>query len=520
MKSLLKKLFRKSLNFKIIVAFSVILFVSGTVAATYIILNNNGNDIAKTEEVFSDELAEIYVEDEGLEEEVVEEPMGFPEVIIEEEKQTIVEYKDKEIVVKKAEVAPKNSKEDGQKQKTGGEAISAEKAVQQFENSGQSVGIDVSAHQGKIDWVAVKNSGIEFAIIRAGFRGQTVGAIYEDAYFKTNIANAIKNDIKVGIYFYSCAINEMEALEEAAWLVSVIKTYRITYPVIYDFEDFGRYRCVDVTGPIATANAKAFLGYVANAGYTPMMYANKNDITNRFLKTELSNYKFWLAHYIEKTDYTGSYQMWQYTSKGSVPGITGNVDMNIAYFRYGAVAEPKHVHNFAAGEIVKNQLATCNTKGEKIIRCSCGEVEKTEILQLVHKYSEWNTIKMATITEKGLEKRSCEYCKKEETREIKQLNCEHNYIVTNEIPATCEINGEKTEKCSLCGNTKKTPIVQKHDYKITKNEPATCENDGEKIEKCSLCDDIKTTIIQKTGHSFEDVKDELKRICKICKIEE
>jgi GH25 family lysozyme M1 (1,4-beta-N-acetylmuramidase) len=179
----------------------------------------------------------------------------------EEKKEEKVKFKNKEVVIPKSKVSSANSSEDAEKsKKTGGSTVSQEQAQTMFENVGQkSMGIDVSQHQGKIDWAAVRNSGVEFAIIRVGYRGQTQGGIYEDRYFKTNMSGAIANGIKVGVYFYSTAINEEEALEEAAWVVKKIAPYSVTYPVVYDFEDFNSKRCANVGGVECTKNANAFL---------------------------------------------------------------------------------------------------------------------------------------------------------------------------------------------------------------------------------------------------------------------
>lgn len=336
-----------------------------------------------------------------------------------------VTYKGKTVTVPKAKVAAANSAEDSQTKKTGGETISAEEAVNKFENDGQSAGIDVSAHQGKIDWAQVKASGIEFAMIRCGFRGYTAGAIYEDAYFKSNIKGAVNNGIMVGIYFYSVAKNEEEALQEAAWVVEAIKSYRITYPVVYDFEDFNRGRTKGISSAQATSNAITFLNYVASKGYTPMMYASKNDITSNFDRSRLSGYKFWLAHYTSSTNYTGSYQMWQYTSKGSVPGISGGVDMNVAYFRYGSVAEPKHTHDFTNGTIIntsESKAATCTEKGVQFRRCKeCSESQREDIPAVGHKFGEYKITKVATETAEGEKTRTCENCQKTETIKIDKL---------------------------------------------------------------------------------------------------
>ena len=238
-----------------------------------------------------------------------------PQEVEDDGEEETVKYKGKEVKVPKSKVAAVNSSEDAERnKKTGGASVSQDQAANMFENVGQkSMGIDVSAHQGKINWAQVRQSGVEFAMIRCGFRGQTSGGIYEDAYFKTNVAGATANGVKVGIYFYSTAVNENEALEEAIWVTKKISTYRITYPVVYDFEDFGAYRCANVGGAQATSNALTFLNFVKSNGYEPMMYANKSDITNRMSRGSFGC-KFWLAHYTSQTDYAGNYNMWQYTS--------------------------------------------------------------------------------------------------------------------------------------------------------------------------------------------------------------
>jgi GH25 family lysozyme M1 (1,4-beta-N-acetylmuramidase) len=379
------------------------------------------NEIANDEEIntsyieFVDEPEENNLVNEETVENVVEENTVEKEVT----------YKGKTVTVPKAEVAAVNSAEDSQPTKSGGETISAEQAVTKFENDGQSSGIDVSAHQGKIDWAQVKASGIEFAIIRCGFRGYTAGSIYEDAYFKSNIKGAISNGIMVGIYFYSVALNEEEALQEAAWVVEAIKSYNITYPVVYDFEDFNRGRTAGISSAQATSNAITFLNYVSSKGYTPMMYASKNDISSNFDRSRLSGYKFWLAHYTSATNYTGSYQMWQYTSKGSVPGISGNVDMNVAYFRYGSVAEPKHTHDFTNGSIIKtsdSKSATCTETGIQYRRCKdCSESQKEEIPATGHKFGEYQVTKTPTETTEGEKTRTCANCGKTETIKIDKL---------------------------------------------------------------------------------------------------
>ena len=426
----------------------------------------------------------------------------------EEEKEEVVEFKDKKVTVPKSTVASANSSEDAERnKKNGGETVNQNQANEMFQNEGtHSNGIDVSSHQGRINWAQVAASGVDFAIIRCGFRGQSVGAIYEDAYFKTNVAGATANGIKVGIYFYSTAINENEALEEAAWVVKKISTYRITYPVVYDFEDFGAYRCSGVGGAQATSNALTFLNFVRANGYEPMMYANKSDITTRMSRGSF-NCKFWLAHYTKQTDYKGSFNMWQYTSRGSVPGISGNVDMDIAYFSYGSTAAPKHTHDYS--EVVKNSFkdSTCSEKGTKTLRCSCGDTITEEIPLKEHTYGEWKVVTPATAEKEGLEKRICNVCKKEETRKINKLksnniaNTENNSNSTN----TIQTNTSNTSSTVNTTNTSQennntTNNSHTHNYVETSRQNATCTESGKIIKKCS-CGDIEEETIPKTGHT-------------------
>lgn len=432
--TLIEKISLMSLRGKITLVIIAVIAVIGILTGTYLAFSNDEEEIVKEIEA----VAEVQEEENEIvvtavnPEAMGEGTDGHPEdeeikkLEQEAEEAKVVKYKDKEIEIPKTKVAEARSKEDSQPQKTGGEAISAEQAVSQFENDGQSVGIDVSSWQGVIDWAKVKAQGVEFAMIRCGFRGNSEGGIMQDRYFKANINGAVKNGIFVGIYFYSTAINEDEALQEAAWVVNTIKSYRITYPVAYDFEDFGKYRCSGVSGEQATSNAIAFLNYVKSAGYTPMMYANKSDISGRFNKGRLSSYKFWLAHYTTTTNYTGSYQMWQYSSNGSVEGISGRVDMNIAYFRFSSVAEPKHTHDFDNGTVIKtsdSKAATCTENGIKYIRCKdCSESKMVEIPATGHSFGEWTVEEVATTEKEGKEVRKCKNCDAKEEKTIPKLD--------------------------------------------------------------------------------------------------
>ena len=209
--------------------------------------------------------------------------------------------------------------------------------------SGRSNGIDVSKWQGKIDWQKVKNSGIEFAFIRIGYRGEN-GTIYKDDNADYNIQQAQKAGVLVGVYFFSTAVNETEAKEEAEWTLQAIKGYKISYPVVYDCEGYkvSTSRMFDLSSGERTDNAMMFLKTVSDAGYDVMFYGAINEIEDAtywdITRIE-KKYKVWVAHYSsvaypekEKPDYANRCHAWQYTNKGSVDGISGNVDMVVCYF--------------------------------------------------------------------------------------------------------------------------------------------------------------------------------------------
>lgn len=199
-------------------------------------------------------------------------------------------------------------------------------------------GIDVSYYQGDIDWNAVRNAGIEFAIIRVGYRGYQYGNLSEDPKFWQNIQGAKAAGLKVGVYIFSQAINETEAAEEANFVLSRIGGYDIDLPIVMDFEyvsgvsNRGRLYQAGLSKDGATSVCNAFCSTVINAGYTPMIYANKSMLENQVDGNYLgARYKIWLANYTRQTSYTGPYNFWQYSSSGYVNGISGRVDMNFWY---------------------------------------------------------------------------------------------------------------------------------------------------------------------------------------------
>lgn len=218
------------------------------------------------------------------------------------------------------------------------------------ENETLTIGIDVARYQGVIDWQQVAASGVQFAMIRVGYRTQTGGEICEDSTAKYNMQEATKNGIKIGTYFFSTAINDAEAVEEADWTADYISRYQVTYPVAYNCEGFhsegNRQYGLDKT--VRSNAALAFLNRISERGYTPMFYAAKNEMEgDKDWNTSAiaGKYKIWVSQYpsvpfpgTEKSSYGGSHDMWQYTNRGTIPGIPKSVDMNVAYFGYDTAA--------------------------------------------------------------------------------------------------------------------------------------------------------------------------------------
>ena len=200
-------------------------------------------------------------------------------------------------------------------------------------NTGTVMGIDISKHNGNIDWNAVKNSGVQYVILRCGYRGSASGVLVEDQKFKSNIQGATAAGLKVGIYFFSQAVNEVEAVEEASMTLSLIKKYRITYPVYIDVES-ANGRADGISKAARTSVINAFCQPIRNSGYTPGLYANKNWLTEKINTGALGGCKIWLAQYVAAPTYGGRYEMWQYSSRGSIAGIKGNVDLNVSYMGY------------------------------------------------------------------------------------------------------------------------------------------------------------------------------------------
>ena len=207
-------------------------------------------------------------------------------------------------------------------------------------------GIDVSKWQGEIDWPKVKSAGINFAMIRIGYGGPD-GDCALDPLFKANVEGALAAGVDVGCYIYSYAQSVAAAKREAEFAVKQAEQYkgRILYPIAFDIEDASQTALGEST---LTAMADAACSAIEAAGWYASIYCNKNWATNYLDMTALAKYDLWLAQWANAPTYTGhSFNMWQYSSKGRVPGISGNVDLDVAYMDFPAVIKGKGLNGYS-----------------------------------------------------------------------------------------------------------------------------------------------------------------------------
>ncbi len=192
-------------------------------------------------------------------------------------------------------------------------------------------GVDLSVYQGDVDFSKVKNAGFDYCMLRVGYRTYGGGVVTADANFETYVSDALKNDLDVGVYFFTSAISTAEAKEEAQFVLDAIKPYNITYPVVVDVEEIvsGTSRQESLSVEELTEIVKTFCETIEDAGYDVMIYSNlKGFIANVNLE-ELEDYDKWFANYDTTPYYPYKFTMWQYSQSGSVDGIDGDVDLDI-----------------------------------------------------------------------------------------------------------------------------------------------------------------------------------------------
>lgn len=195
-------------------------------------------------------------------------------------------------------------------------------------------GIDISEFQQEVDWEQLKEAGFEFAILRAAWQGSEKGLFFEDALVRTHYRNAKAAGMKVGVYLFATSIAPEEAVAGAEFVMNIVKDWELDMPIVYDWEYVDSdYRNYGLDSRTLTDCAKAFCRTVEAAGYDSMVYFNPESSLNMMYLEELTSHGFWLAMYSDQMDYPYKIDMWQYTNQGSVPGISGPVDINL-FFPY------------------------------------------------------------------------------------------------------------------------------------------------------------------------------------------
>ena len=285
-----------------------------------------------------------------------------------------------------------------------GAEVTVSKAVSENETANTTMGIDVSKYQGTINWAEVKASGVDFAMIRVGYRAKSTGEIFEDPTARYNLQEAQAAGIMTGAYFFSSAVTQEEARAEARFTKDIIAKYRITYPVAYNCEDFQSpdSRQYGLDASARTNLACAFLDEISAGGYTPMFYASKGELEgNAQWNTDIlsAKYKIWVAQYPDQpypdtktSTYSASHDMWQYTSQGIVSGIARKTDVNIAYFGYSQEAAAKDETpaetvsaNPEVGILFTEVNETVTAKQETNLRSEPSTLNDTSIVaKLVH----------------------------------------------------------------------------------------------------------------------------------------
>lgn len=206
------------------------------------------------------------------------------------------------------------------------------------ETTTAQLGLDISSHQGWIDWAQVADSDVDYVILRAGYRGYGSGSIHQDEYFEYNISAATATDLGVGVYFFSQAMSPEEAAAEAYTVLSLIDGYDIDYPVYFDWEPVSdnEARTASISATEVTACAQAFCQIIEEAGYRAGVYFNLSIANHYYHLTDLMDYEFWLAEYQDTPSFPYQFGMWQYTASGTVSGIDTDVDINLSFQSYGS----------------------------------------------------------------------------------------------------------------------------------------------------------------------------------------
>ena len=355
-------------------------------------------------------------------------------------------------------------------------------------------GIDVSHHQGVIDWETVAPQ-IDFAIIRCGFGDDLPDQ--DDAQWRANADACTRLGIPFGVYIYSYALSDEQALSEAQHVLRLIADYQPSLPVYLDLEDSSiASKCTDAD---ILRHAQIFCQAIETAGYTPGIYANYDWWTNRLTDATYDQWERWIARYASATGYSKNYSMWQYTSSGNVSGISGDVDMN---YWYGAFPNVPCKHDY---ESVIVSDATCTEAGTVRYTCTlCGDQYTEMMAPLGHDYSSWKVAQEATCTTAGVEQSVCNRCGECVERTL-PVSTVHKWILTEATEATCTEAGKRCYMCADCGIEKEQNVSAiGHDDQGAIVLP-TCTEAGYTKHTCVRCGYVYCdNPVAAQGHQYED----------------
>lgn len=202
-------------------------------------------------------------------------------------------------------------------------------AIEQYKNDTTMIGIDVSRYQENIDFEKVKNSGVEFVMIRIGVQSGAKKDVSIDSYYLENIKKAKEAGLLVGVYLYSTAISPEIAKEQAKWVIKTLDGVKLDFPIAFDWENWQYFREYEISLYDLSKSYLSFAEEIEKNGYKAMLYGSKYYLENMWL--DKGNYPVWLAHYTDKTNYSGDHIMWQYSAIGEVDGINNAVDLDVYY---------------------------------------------------------------------------------------------------------------------------------------------------------------------------------------------
>lgn len=251
------------------------------------------------------------------------------ETVASGEKVSLKDHSIGEIWLPALEGVPKNTYED--------DGFVSDQRFKYYRENDKNIstcGIDVSTFQGDINWEKVKADGVDFVMVRSGGRGYTNGEIYEDDKFISNVKGAKKAGLKVGAYFFSQAINEKEAKEEAEFILNQVKDLDLDYPIAFDWEVIGskEARTDDISPQALTDSAKAFCNVIKENNYTPMIYISSRLGYYKYDLSQLADISLWYVEYHAFVpSFYYNFDIWQYSESGTVDGIEGSVDLNIGF---------------------------------------------------------------------------------------------------------------------------------------------------------------------------------------------